>query len=134
MRRLMTITLAVLLAALSTGAMAGGRYGYYDYDRDDDGAYLAGGLLLGLAAGAAIANSDDRYYDRYDYRYDRRFDRRFDRRYSAGFRGGYGYRPYYQPDVVIYRDRPRHRRGYYYAPPRRVVYDNYYYDRGYRRW
>lgn len=42
---------------------------YRDYDRGDDGALLAAGII-GLALGAAIAsnNDRDRYYDRdYDY-------------------------------------------------------------------
>lgn len=137
MRKLLTFTLAVMLAALSTSALAGGPYGHYGhYDNDDnDAAYLAGGLLLGLAAGAAIANNDDgyRYYGGYGYPPPRPF------RGAYYYGGGYynaGYRPYYGPDVVVYRAPPRYRHGgYYYAPPRRVVYPaRPYYRHGYRRW
>jgi len=144
MRKFVTITLAVLFAALSTSAMAGGRYDdRHRYDRHDRGhhrdAYLVGGALLGLAAGAALNDRrDDRYYDRGygDY----------DRGYGYNDRG-YGYydQPRYGGHVVVVRPGPRYyepRRydNYYYAPPRRVIYrdrgyrDHGYRDRGYRNW
>ena len=149
MRKLLTISLAVLFAALSTSAMAGGRYyGYDRYDRYDRGhhrdAYLAGGLLLGLVAGAALSDRhDDRYrrgyYDRYDYGYGSRNDYGYDSRNDYGYDSRYDY-GYYSPPrygrEVVVRPGPRYyapRRYYgggYYAPPRRVIYR----DHGYRRW
>lgn len=145
MRKFVVLTLGLLLAAASATATAGGYHdrGWRDHrydhrwdrrDRPHRDAYLVGGLSLGLAAGAALADDDDGWR-RGGYLYDSRYDHgyyggyRGDRYYDRGYYGG-GY--YGGREVVVYRDRPRWHGRRYYAPPRRVVHhDHYYRD---RRW
>lgn len=150
MRKFVVLTLGLLLAAASATATAGGYYdrGWRDHrydhrwdrrDRHHRDAYLVGGVLLGLAAGAALSDND-RGWRRGDYYYDGRHDRGYyggyydDRRYGSGYYGGgyYGGRPYYGRDVVVYRDRPRWGGRRHYGPPRRVVHHHHYYRD--RRW
>jgi hypothetical protein len=148
MRKLFILTLGLVLAAASATAFAGGRYdhGWYDhrydhrYDRRDRthrDAYLVGGLLLGLAAGAALADNDDGYR-RGAYYYDSRYDRGG---YRGGYYGGYyhggggyyGSRPYYGGrEVIVRHGRPCWIEHRYYAGPRRVVH--YHYDARDPRW
>jgi hypothetical protein len=117
MRKLLLITLALVLASVSAVAQAGDRY-YRHHNHHHRDAYVAGGLLLGMIAGAALADRDDHYVRR-DYRYD-------DGYYGGSYYrdGYYGYTRPYRRDVVIYRDVPR-----YYGPTR-----YYGYDRGYRHY
>jgi hypothetical protein len=124
MRKFVVLVLALLVGAASMPATAD-HYYYRNHRHSDRGAYVAGGVLLGLLAGAAIANDrhDRRYYpDRYDYGY-----------YDGGYYGGgyydrryyggdyyYDSRPY-RRDVIVYRD----------VGPR--YYRHHYYDHGYHR-
>lgn len=138
MQKLIALAVVLIIAAASAPASAGGYYyrdGYRHRDHDR-GAYLAGGLLLGLAAGAALADDrrDRRYYDgRYD-RYDSYHDYRH-------YDGGWYYDRPYRREVVVYRSAPVRYRGpvrygwhdRYYAPPPRY-YDRYDRRRYYRGW
>lgn len=83
--------LAVASTAALTAVPAQAQY-YNDYRHRNNNAapaIIAG--VLGIAAIAAIAssNNNDRYRDRYYYRDGRRYDRRYDRRYQQR-RGYYG--------------------------------------------
>jgi hypothetical protein len=108
MRKLLTITLALMLAALSTSALADGRHGRHDRGTHRD-AYIAGGLLLGLVAGAALDND---HRDRYDDRY-------YDGYYSRSDYGYYDGPRRYGRDVVVYREQPRYYGPRYYGPRHR---------------
>jgi len=112
---------ALAASALVASAPAEARDRYYGH-RDNDAAVAIGAGILGLAVGAAIADSnDDRYYDRGYYG---------ERRYVT-VRGRPDYYYYYEgrPNRY-YRDRYYDR---YYAPYYRERYSRNYYggSRGY---
>lgn len=136
MRKYFALCLAALLVAGAGTAHAGGYrdYGWRDHhyrDRPHRDAYLVGGLLLGLAAGAALADRNDRYWRDDWYADDRDYGWRDRDRYWYGDYGyRYGHGPRYGREVVVYREvrRPVYRERVYHAPPPR------YYRYRYRGW